>query len=251
MKKKVITGIVAVLILGAVIYVCMTRRINLNFDSEGKLIRNGGMFTVSFEGSDQYTDEELAKFLFENDMDANPFLFLWNDKFGEHVEIPFIEEYDVEVEGLTSYKITFYEKSVVGYIKYMGSYKYFDKDGIVVESSDVLLDGVPYVTGIDVDHIILHSKLPVKNERVFDVILEVTQLISKYGIKVEKINISGDMEIRLYLGNVRVDLGKNEYLSEKMMDLNDIIPNLGDVKGVLDMKEYDAHGNGYTLRKDE
>ena len=36
-----------------------------------------------------------------------------------------------------------------------------------------------------------------------------------------------------------------------MLDLNDIIPKLGDVKGVLDMKEYDSHGNGYTLRKDE
>lgn len=251
MKKKVITGILAVLLLGAVVYVCLTFRIDLNFNSEGELIQNGGTFTITFEGSEQYNDEELAAFLFEKDMDANPFVFLFKDKFGEHVEIPFIEEYDVEMEGLTSYKVTFYEKSVVGYIKYMGSYKYFDKDGIVVESSDVLLDGVPYVTGMDVDHIILHSKLPVKNERVFDVLLEVTQLISKYGIDVDKINISDDMEIKLYLGNVRVDLGKNEYLSEKMMDLNDIIPELGDVKGVLDMKEYDLHGNGYTLRKDE
>ena len=57
MKKKVITGILAVLLLGAVAYVCLTLRINLNFGSEGELIQNGGMFTISFEGSDQYTDE--------------------------------------------------------------------------------------------------------------------------------------------------------------------------------------------------
>lgn len=251
MKKKLIAFAVFLLVLGGVFYVGYTRRISMSFDSEGYLLKNDGMFTISFEGSKQYTDKELASFLFEKDIDANPFVFLFKDKFGEHVEIPFIEEYEVETDGFTSFNVTFYEKRIVGYIKYMGSYKYFDKDGIVVESSDVLLDGVPYVAGMDIDHIILHSKLPVKNEKVFDVLLEVTQLVSKYNIDVQKINISDDMEIKLYLENVRVDLGKNERLSDKMLDLNDIIPTLGDVKGVLDMREYDIHGNGYSLKKDE
>ena len=241
---------IIVFVLGAIFLFCSTRRINLSFNSKGSLVAKDGI-VIEFSGSEKYTDEELAEYLFPTDKSANPFTFWWKSKFGDHVEIPFIEDYDVELKGLKKFEVTFYEKSLVGYVEYMGSYKYFDKDGIVVESSSRLFDNVPYITGIDVDYIVLHSKLPVKDDRVFKLLLDLTQLLSKYDIDVEKINVSKDLEIKLYLGNVRVELGTREDLSEKIMDLKDIIPNLGDVKGVLDMKVLDVHGNGYTLKKDQ
>lgn len=249
MKKKLIIGLILLLVLGAVFVFCSTRRINLSFNDDGSLVASGG-FTVKFSGSEKYTDKELADYLFPTEKSANPFVFWWTDKFGEHVEIPFIEAYDVELNGLKEFEVTFYEKSLVGYIEYMGSYKYFDKDGIVVESSSRLIEDVPFVTGIDVDYIVLHSKLPVEDERVFDLLLDLTQLLVKYDIDVEKINISKELEIKLYLGSVRVELGTEKDLSEKIMDLRDIMPNLGDASGVLDMKVLDVHGNGYTLKKD-
>lgn len=249
MKKKLIIGLILLLVLGSVFLFCSTRRINLSYDSDGNLVSKSG-FTVKFSGSEKYTDKELAEFLFPTEKSANPFVFWWTDKFGEHVEIPFIEAYDVELKGLKDFEVTFYEKSLVGYIEYMGSYKYFDKDGIVVESSSRLIEDVPFVTGIDVDYIVLHSKLPVEDEQVFDLLLDLTQLLYKYDIDVEKINISKGLEIKLYLGNVRVELGTDENLSEKIMDLKDIMPNLGDASGTLDMKVLDVHGNGYTLKRD-
>lgn len=249
MKKKLIIALILLLVLGAVFVFCSTRRINLSFNDDGSLVASGG-FAVKFSGSEKYTDKELADYLFPTEKSANPFVFWWTDKFGEHVEIPFIEAYDVELNGLKEFEVTFYEKSLVGYIEYMGSYKYFDKDGIVVESSSRLIDDVPFVTGIDVDYIVLHSKLPVEDERVFDLLLNLTQLLVKYDIDVEKINISKELEIKLYLESVRVELGTDKDLSEKIMDLRDIIPNLGDASGVLDMKVLDVHGNGYTLKKD-
>lgn len=249
MKKKLIIGLILLLVLGSVFLFCSTRRINFSYDSDGNLVSKSG-FTVKFSGSEKYTDKELAEFLFPTEKSANPFVFWWTDKFGEHVEIPFIEAYDVELKGLKDFEVTFYEKSLVGYIEYMGSYKYFDKDGIVVESSSRLIEDVPFVTGIDVDYIVLHSKLPVEDEQVFDLLLDLTQLLYKYDIDVEKINISKGLEIKLYLGNVRVELGTDENLSEKIMDLKDIMPNLGDASGTLDMKVLDEHGNGYTLKRD-
>ena len=45
-------------------------------------------------------------------------------------------------------------------------------------------------------------------------------------------------------------MGKPDNLGEKFMDLNDIIPNMGDVKGVLDMQEYNEQGE-YTLKKEK
>lgn len=248
--KKLIIGITVLLILGGIVFFCSTLRISLTYNNEGELTGEGGI-SITFSGSNQYTDEELSEYLFDKEIQLNPFVFWWRDNFGEHVEIPFIEEYDVEMKGLTSFEVTFYDKSVVGYIEYMGSYKYFDKDGIVVESSAKLLPDIPYITGIDVDYIVLHSKLPVADDKIFDVLLDVTQLISKYNIEVERINISKDMDIKLYMDTVRVELGKNEHLSEKMIDLRDIAPELKGVSGVLDMKVYNPQGTGYTLKKDE
>lgn len=250
MKKRIIIAVIALLLVTRIVLFCSTFRINLNFAADGSM-QSEGTFTITFSGSDKYTDEELAGYLFEKDIQANPFVFLWNDKFGEHVQIPFIEEYDIEMKSLTSYEVTFYDKSIVGYIEYMGSYKYFDKDGIVVESSSILLEGVPHVTGIDVDYIVLHSKLPVSDEKIFDILLDVTQLISKYEIPAKRINITDNLEIRLYLGEVRVELGTLGNLSDKIMDLKDILPELVDVKGVLDMKVYDSQGKGYTFKKDQ
>ncbi len=251
MKKRLLIIVIAIILLAGLGVYCSTWRINMAFDNQGDMVDSSSGFTISFEGSDRYTDKELATFLFGEDTEANPLMFWWNKTFGEPVEIPFIEEYEIEMEGFFDYKVTFYEKSVVGYVTYMGTNQYFDKDGIVVESSSQLLEGVPYVTGIDVDYIVLHEELPVEDERIFDILLDVTQLIKKYGMPVDKINVSDDMDIRLYLGDVRVDFGNGDMLNEKFMDLNDIIPQFNGVKGVLDMEEYDAQDNGYTFRRDE
>lgn len=249
MKKKVIICLILMSIIGAFVFFCATRRINLTFDEREGLASDSGI-TIEFSGSEKYTDKELSEYLFPTKKSANPFVFWFTSRFKEHVEIPFVEAYDVELDGLSNFNVTFYEKSLVGYVEYMGSYKYFDKDGIVVESSSRLIEGVPFVTGIDVDYIVLHSKLPVEDDKVFDVLLDITQLLNKYEIDVDKIFISNELEIRLYLDKIRVELGTKKDLSEKIMDLRDILPNLSDVSGVLDMKILDVNGNGYTLKKD-
>lgn len=44
-----------------------------------------------------------------------------------------------------------YEKNIVGYVHYLGKNVYFDKDGIVVESSDQEIEGVPLIKGLTFD----------------------------------------------------------------------------------------------------
>ena len=184
MKKKIIIILAAMVVLGAIAAYCATWRINMAFTETGELAKGTSGFTILFEGSDKYTDKELAHFLFGESLEVNPIVVWWDKTFGEPIQIPFIEEYDVEMNGFFDYTVTFYEKSVVGYVTYMGINQYFDKDGIVVESSSEALEDVPYITGMDVDYIVLHSKLPVEDERVFDILLDITQLIKKYEMNI-------------------------------------------------------------------
>ena len=73
----------------------------------------------------------------------------------------------VRVDSPDSITIRVYEKSVAGYVEYMGRYMYFDRDGIVVESSETRTEGIPQVTGIRFDHVVLYEALPVKNTDIF------------------------------------------------------------------------------------
>ncbi len=250
MKKIVIAAMALLVVVGGLALWGSTWRFSLTVGNDGALVANQDGYNISFSGSDKYTDDELIGFLFKDEMSSNPIVFWWKNLWGETVEIPFIETYDIESTGFFDFEVTFYDKSIVGYMTYMGYNQYFDKDGVVVESSLEVLDGVPLVAGIDVDHIILHEKLPVRDEKIFSLLLDVTQLIEKYQIDAGKIDVSDQLDIRLHIGDVRVELGKGDMLNEKFIDLNDIVPKLKGVKGVLDMKEYDYEGNGYTLKKD-
>lgn len=252
MKKFKIFAIclLIAMIIGAGVYLAMLRITVVYMDKEGNITNSEelGKFTLTFTGSSRYTDKELEEFFFEKDWDKNPIGFLFRNKFGEKIEIPFVETYDFEMLTLDSYKITFYEKSVVGYIKYMGGNMYFDKDGIVVESSSKVLEDVPLITGIDFDYIILHQKLPVENDKIFTILLEITQLIDKYKIASDKIYISEDHSVFIYVGKVKIALGQDDDMSEKVKALADILPNMVDEEGTLDMKEYNKSGV-YTFKK--
>jgi cell division protein FtsQ len=251
-SKIIIISIIAVLLIALGIIAAMLKITVAYTDKNGKITNSEelGVFTITFTGSDRYTSKELEEYFFSKKTDRNPFVFLFKSKFCDKIQIPFVETYDVEMLSLTDYKVTIYEKSVVGYINYMGSNMYFDKDGIVVESSGKILENVPLITGINFDYIILHQKLPVENQQIFTILLEITQLIEKYQINTDKIYISTDFEISLTLDKVTVELGKSEDLAEKVKELKDLIPSLINEKGVLDMKQYNYGNSGYTFKKD-
>lgn len=251
-SKIIIISIIAVLLIALGIIAAMLKITVAYTDKNGKITNSEelGVFTITFTGSDRYTSKELEEYFFSKKTDRNPFVFLFKSKFCDKIQIPFVETYDVEMLSLTDYKITIYEKSVVGYINYMGSNMYFDKDGIVVESSGKILENVPLITGINFDYIILHQKLLVENQQIFTILLEITQLIEKYQINTDKIYISTDFEISLTLDKVTVELGKSDDLAEKVKELKDLIPSLINEKGVLDMKQYNYGNSGYTFKKD-
>ena len=49
--------------------------------------------------------------------------------------IPFVDVMDVVVVSPDTIKIVVYEKALAGYIEFMDSYMYFDRDGYMVETS--------------------------------------------------------------------------------------------------------------------
>ena len=87
---------------------------------------------IDVEGNTRETAEQIKDYIFEKDYESNTLIFYIKQKFADKKSIPFVATYDVEIVNNKKVKIVVYEKDVVGYMQYMGSYIYFDKDGIVV-----------------------------------------------------------------------------------------------------------------------
>ena len=127
---------------------------------------------------------------------------------------------------------------------------YFDKDGIVVETSKQQVLNVPLVDGLGFDSVVLYNPLPVEDEKVFNTILDLSQNLQKYDLAVDKIHFNDDLSIVLYIGNVRVNFGKGEYLSEKLHELKQMEGELVGLSGVLEMENYTEGSEYITFKKD-
>ena len=206
---------------------------------------------VDIEGNEHYSTAEIRDIVMDGPYGDNSiYLYLkYNNKSIDN--IPFIEKMDIKIESPTHIRIDVYEKAVAGYIEYLGHYIYFDREGIAVESSTETTPGIPFVTGIDFDHVVLHEKLPVKNEKIFAKILSITQLLTKYDIPTDRIYFDNDENITLYYGDVRIYIGTDSFIDEKINELSLILPKLSGYSGVLHMENYKGEGGNFTLQKDE
>ena len=210
--------------------------------------------TVYVKGVDFYTEQEIEAYLFDSKLERNMLFARLKDRFGKNKEIPFVAGYTLEFTGGDTVTVTVYEKSIIGYVDYMGSHIYFDKDGTVVESSSRLLwDGIPLITGLDFDSIVLYRPLPVENENAFTQILNLTQLVGKHGILVDKIYFDARYHATLYIDQVRVMLGDKSNMEDKIAELSGMLPQLRGLRGVLHLEEYDpaVMNPRYSFIKDE
>lgn len=199
---------------------------------------------ITVTGNKRYTDEQMTGILFPDNVSRNTVYCYLRDRFKKHEPIPFVEDYKIVFQGLGKVEIIVYEKSIVGYVSYMSSYMYFDKDGIIVESANRMLPGIPWITGLKFGHIVLYQKLPVESQRIFEEILNLTQILSIYEMNVDKIQYNSFNEATLYMGDIEVVLGNNESLNGKIAELSDMLPELKGLKGTLYLDTYDETNSG-------
>lgn len=207
--------------------------------------------TVIVDGNVHYSDEEIQEMVLGGKLGKNSLYLTLKYRDKQIEDVPFIESMDVDIVSNDTVKITVYEKTMAGYVEYMDKYFYFDNDGTVVESSDIRTLGIPQIKGLEFDHIVLLEKLPVEDENIFNHILDISQLMDKYGISAQQIYFDRDYQITLYFGDAKIKLGGTEYIDEKIMKLKMILPNIEGKKGVLRMENYTPDSSGVTFELDE
>ena len=226
-KTKTVKKLIVVLAALAVLFI-----LGLSF---------AGVFRVrqvTVTGNAYYTKEEVVDLLLDKGSLQNTLLVYLRYKYQEHPEIPFIDDFEVTMDSWQSLKIRVYEKNMVGYVRYLGQDVYFDKDGIVVESSTQELEGIPQISGVTFDSLAIHQPLSVEDPTIFDTILSITKLLAKYDLDPDEIRFGAGGELFLQLGDVKVALGTGENLDEKISRLKQLEGDLKDKSGTLHMENY-------------
>lgn len=196
--------------------------------------------TIYVDGNLHYTDDEIAAQVVNGRLGKNSIYLFLKYRNREIKNVPFVETMSVSIESFDTIRISVYEKSLAGYVEYLDRYLYFDRDGTVVESSQNKTDGIPLVTGIVFNHAILYEPLPVDNPEVFENILDVTQLMNKYSLDVDRIHYTTDYKLILYFDGVEVYIGDDDFIDEKVMVLPDILSKLEGKSGTINLKDYQS-----------
>ena len=232
--------IIAIIVLGLVI----AGGIALKYINDNYTVTN-----VYVTGNTHYTNDEIIDMVMKGRLGHNSMYLSmkYTDKSIENV--PFVEKMDVDIVSPDTIRINVYEKAIAGYISYLGRYMYFDRDGIVVESSFEPSDTVPEVMGLSFNYVIMHEKLPVENQKVFEEILDITQLLSKYQLEADRIFFDSEYNVYLYFDKVEVSLGGSDFIDEKVIQLQYILPKLEGKTGILEMKDFDDDTKNITFEE--
>lgn len=193
---------------------------------------------VKVKGNIYYTDDRLKNELKKYYVKGNTILTYLRLKYDKSITIPFVDEIDVDFTGLHSIVVDATEKEVVGCLPFMGEFICFDKDGIMVGSISKEKDNIPVVTGINYDTAVFNKPISAKNAEVFELTLNITQLIKKYALEINKIEFSDNLSIKLYEKDVKILLGRKKHFDEQISNLVEILPKTKGMKGTLHMEDF-------------
>ncbi len=214
---------------------------------------------VEVQGNDTYTAEEAENLVFSDYWDRNTVLILFNNLTGRKKTLPFVADYKIVLKSPYSCELRFYEKAPIGCIRYMSNYMYFDKDGIMIESSPKKMEGIPVVEGLNFGYVVLGRELPLDNRMLLNSIMSVTQQLALYEIPCGSIKYNENnntITAVLDNGDIEVYLGSDEGLAAKISVLHDMLPEIRQrgLKGTLDLSTYNDKAKGsmssFKLRQD-
>lgn len=207
---------------------------------------------VKVEGNELYDKTLIEQTVLNDEYSWNSLYVLIKYTFTETQEVPFIDTMEVSLEDPHTLHIKVYEKGILGYlyIPSLGENAYFDKDGIVVETSTRIIEDVPMVKGLECDEVVLYDKLPIESTQLKQ-LLTLTQTLKRNDLIPDTISYTDKKEAIVYYGNIRIELGTIENLTQKVSCITGILPKLDGLAGTLHLEDWSEENTNYVFEKEE
>lgn len=194
---------------------------------------------VEVEGNELYDAKVIEKAVLNDKYSWNSLYVFLKYRFVDTKKVPFVDTMEITLKDPQTLHIKVYEKGIMGYL-YISSIDenaYFDKDGLVVETSSKVIDGTPQIIGIDCDKVVLYEKLPIGNAKLRE-ILTLTQALKRNSLIPDSITYGVANEPLLAYGKIKVEMGSLELLTQKVERLAKIKQSLEGMDGTLHLENW-------------
>lgn len=194
---------------------------------------------VEVEGNELYDAKVIEKAVLNDKYSWNSLYVFLKYRFVDTKKVPFVDTMEITLKDPQTLHIKVYEKGIMGYL-YISSIDenaYFDKDGLVVETSSKVIDGTPQIIGIDCDKVVLYEKLPIGNAKLRE-ILTLTQALKRNSLIPDSITYGVANEPLLAYAKIKVEMGSLELLTQKVERLAKIKPSLEGMDGTLHLENW-------------
>ncbi|MGN0348134.1 MAG: cell division protein FtsQ/DivIB [Roseburia sp.] len=201
------------------------------------------VFTVEkviVEGNELYSSEQIENLVLNDEYSWNSLYVNLKYRFVDTGEVPFVDAVEVSMSNPHTLRIRVYEKGILGsfYISSIGQNAYFDKDGFVVETSVEDISDVPKITGVSCDSVVLYERLPLSDDSLLTRLLGLTRTLKKYELLPQEISYDDKLQPILIYDNIRVIVGSDTYLEQKIVRLSGILPKLSGKTGTLHLETW-------------
>lgn len=205
-------------------------------------------------GNQYCSEEEIIDWLKQDQYWENSLYLLWKYNQNDVEQLPAVEEAKVGLKDLRTVYVQVKEKTFSGRIDYAGKFLYFDQQGKAALITDSLIEGVPYIEGLEVneEEITLGKALPEEEGQVYEEIKELIPLLEKQNLSPDKISSEGT-DLTLHFGGVRVRIGNGKF-ADRLAQIPPILEKLTEMyagqTGVLHLENYDASGSSIRFVPD-
>ena len=208
--------------------------------------------TVSVEGNTFFSEQEVAKTYQTSFWQKNVLTNLIYDAFGFTKDPPYVREAELSYPSFGELHIKLFEKTILAGVKFSRHYIYFDKDGMVLKTTEEALKDIPYFESDDVTDFTLYRTLSTGREELLPQMLNLSGRLTYYKIDWDKADFDTEGHATIYSGKVTAKLGKRTDYDEVISILPDILKTAKDSgsKGTIDMTNYKA-GSPIIFKKDK
>ena len=203
---------------------------------------------VEIRPGSHYTEEEIRQKLFTKKTDAYTVLFVFRINKLDVPKLTFVEKVDVEMTDRNSVIIEVHDKAITGCIEHMGSFVYFDREGIAVDSSSSRLEGIPLVKGVEFGGYTQGKPVDLGRPGLFDTLLEIIMLLGKNKLTADDICFGVRDDVTMHIGGHEIQLGVCENYDLKVNNINPALAALPEGTYVIDLRNYTENNREIDVR---
>ncbi len=207
---------------------------------------------VTVEGNTFFSEEVVASEVCSTFLDKNVITAFIKNHLGFSTNLPYVREYEISYPGRHEIHIKLYEKKIIAGIAYMNQYIYFDKDGIVLKSTNEELPDIPLFETKTMATFTLYEKVQMEDEGLLNQIMNLSGLFQHYEVTWDRVVFDSKNAAFLYTGEVRISLGKKDSYDEQISALPSVLATVqeNNFSGEIDMTNYHVKGD-IILRQDK